>query len=57
MKLKQLEKAPIIETYINLSKDGKYVIHKTVITDIKPVTYYEKVFKGEPAEEIPESDI
>ena len=37
---------PIIETSITKSKNGKYLIHKTVITDIKPVKYYEKVFSG-----------
>ncbi len=36
---------PIIETSINLSKDKKFVIHRTVITDIKPKTYYEKVME------------
>ena len=34
---------PIVETQISKSKDGKYVIHKTIITDIKPVKYWEKV--------------
>ena len=34
---------PIIETSIGKSKDGKYIIHKTIITDIKPVKYYEKI--------------
>tara|TARA_Y100000034_G_scaffold114516_1_gene150715 strand:+ start:559 stop:726 length:168 start_codon:yes stop_codon:yes gene_type:complete len=37
-------KGPILETQISKSKDGKYVIHRTVITDIKPVAYFEKVF-------------
>jgi hypothetical protein len=42
----QKRNTPIIETHISKSKDGKYIIHKTVITDIKPVAYYEKVFAG-----------
>ena len=37
---------PILETHISTSKDGRYIIHKTVITDIKPVGYYEKVMEG-----------
>lgn len=46
----QTEKGkPILETHISKSKDGKYIIHKTVITDIKPVTYYQKVLE-EPSE-------
>ena len=41
----QPKNTPIVETHISKSKDGKYVIHKTVITDIKPVKYYEKVLE------------
>ncbi len=37
---------PITETQIGKSKDGKYIIHKTIITDIKPVKYYEKVMEN-----------
>lgn len=37
---------PILETHISVSKDGKYIIHKTSIVDIKPVSYYEKVLEG-----------
>ena len=42
-KLEQLKKMPIVETVITKSEDGQWVIHKTVITDIKPVSYYEKI--------------
>ena len=38
-------KSPLVETKISLSKDSKWLIHQTVITDIKPVSYYEKVFE------------
>lgn len=40
-KLKQL-KGPILKTNIRKSKDSKWIIHETIITDIKPVTYFEK---------------
>ncbi len=40
-KIEQLKKQPIIETVITKSEDEQWVIHKTVITDIKPVSYYE----------------
>ncbi len=46
----QLEKMPIIETRISKSKDGRFLIHKTVITDIKPVEYYKVVLEKESAE-------
>ena len=47
---KQIEKVarmPIIETRISLSKDRRYVIHRTEIVDIKPTSYWEKVFAEE----------
>jgi hypothetical protein len=34
---------PITETSMGLSKDKKFFIHRTTITDIKPVKYVEKV--------------
>lgn len=37
---------PVIETKITKSRDGKWLIHKTVITDIKPVSYYEKILES-----------
>ncbi len=46
---KQLKKMPKIETKIRKSKDGKYIINKTVITHIRPVEYYEAIMKDEPA--------
>jgi hypothetical protein len=40
------KRQPILEVKIEKSNDGKWVIHKTVITDIKPTSYYEKVING-----------
>ncbi|MDP3699248.1 MAG: hypothetical protein Q8R47_06725 [Nanoarchaeota archaeon] len=45
-KTKEFDNKPIVETQISKSKDGKYLIHKTIITDIKPVKYYEKVMES-----------
>ena len=42
-KIEQLAKQPIIESYVSKSEDGKWLIHKTIVTDIKPVSYFEKV--------------
>jgi hypothetical protein len=36
---------PIVETRVRLSKDGEYVVHETRIVDIKPVSYYGKMFE------------
>jgi len=51
LKLEQLNKQPIIESSVGLSEDKKWVIHKTVITDIKPMSYVEKVLSGKKKEE------
>ena len=46
MEQNQYEKrGPEVETAILKSKDGRYIIHRTIITDIKPVKYYEKVLE------------
>jgi len=45
-KAEQLNRQPIIETTISKSKDKKWVVHKTVITDIKPVSYFKKVVEN-----------
>jgi len=44
-KIEQLNKQPVVETAVSKSEDGKWLIHKTIITDIKPVSYFEKVLK------------
>ena len=43
VKIQQINKQPIVESSVSKSEDGKWLIHKTVITDIKPVSYFEKV--------------
>ena len=45
-KIEQLNKMPVIETAETLSGDGRWYIHKTVITSLKPVKYLEKVLNG-----------
>ena len=49
-KLEALKKMPVIETVVFKSKDGKYVVNKTTITDIKPVNYFQAVLDSEPKE-------
>jgi hypothetical protein len=44
-RIEQLQKAPILESNVMKSEDGKWIVHKTVITDIKPVAYLEKVME------------
>ena len=42
-KIEQLKKQPIIETVIKKSENGEWILHQTVITDIKPISYLKKV--------------
>ena len=50
-KEEQLKRMPKVATQIFKSKNGKYLVHKTVITDIKPVEYYKVVFDGPVSDE------
>ncbi len=40
---KLLKQLPIIKTVVSKSKDGKYLIHKTEIVHIKPMSYYKAI--------------
>lgn len=51
-KIEQLNRQPIVETSMKLSEDGMWVIHKTIITDIKPRSYFSKLFE-KPSEQKP----
>lgn len=50
-KEEQLKKMPLIETKVVKSKDGKYIIHRTVITSIKPVAYYNTILESDGSKE------
>ena len=45
----KVREMPLIETKISKSKDGKYLLHKTVITTIRPLAYYEAVLADKEA--------
>lgn len=47
-KEEQLRKMPLISFHARKSKDGKYIVHQTIFTDIKPLKYYEKVVTSAP---------
>ena len=44
-KIEQLKKQPIVETVIKRSGDGEWILHQTIITDIKPVSYLKKIIE------------
>lgn len=51
----QLKKMPQVEAKLTRSKDGKYLIHKTIITHIKPVEYYKAVIDNTIKENVVEA--
>jgi len=42
-KIKQLKKMPLIQTRVRRLKDSNLIVHQTVISDIRPIEYYEAV--------------
>ena len=42
-KEEQLRAMPYIQSTVRKSKDGTFLIHRTTITHIKPVAYYETI--------------
>ncbi|MFP4522981.1 MAG: hypothetical protein ACOCQQ_00610 [Candidatus Nanoarchaeia archaeon] len=46
-KEEQLRKMPLIQSTFQKSKDGRYLVHKTTITTIRPIAYFEKVIENE----------
>ncbi|MGM5488250.1 MAG: hypothetical protein ACQESG_04840 [Nanobdellota archaeon] len=49
----QIKKMPYIETKVEKSKDGRYLINRTTITHVRPVEYYQAVLDGEKVESEP----
>ena len=42
-KIEQLKKMPLIQTRIRRIKDSNLILHQTIISDIRPIEYYEAV--------------
>lgn len=42
-KMKQLKKMPLVQTRIRRLKDTNLIIHQTIISDIRPLEYYQAV--------------
>lgn len=42
-KEKQLRKMPNIQSRIKASRNGRYIIQQTVITNVKPIEYYNAI--------------
>ncbi len=55
-----LKKMPIIESKITTSKDGRFLIHRTIMTHIMPTDYYRAVLSNSvkvTEEELSDDDI
>lgn len=50
-----LRKMPIIENKITTSKDGRFLIHRTIMTHIMPTDYYRAVLAN--AVKVTEEDL
>ena len=46
-KIQELNEQPVVETFMYISQDGKWFVHKTMITDIKSVNYVKRVMDNE----------
>jgi len=43
LKIEQLNKQPILETSVQQSEDKRWIVIKTIITQIYPMSYMDKV--------------
>jgi len=50
-KEEQLKKQPLLETKVFKSQNGQYIVFKTTITEIKPISYMEKVVSNPPMQQ------
>ena len=48
------DEPPQLESSVTISKNGRYVIHRTIITHIKPVAYYETILRNAQRNEAPQ---
>ena len=46
-KEEQLRNMPRIESKFAKTKDGRLIIHRTIITTVRPRLYFEKILEGE----------
>ena len=44
-KEEQIRQMPLIKNKVSKSKDGRFLIHRTEIINIKPTAYYEAVLR------------
>lgn len=42
-KVEQLKKMPLVQTRIRRIKESNLILHQTIISDVRPIEYYEAV--------------
>ncbi|MFH1133868.1 MAG: hypothetical protein V1735_05220 [Nanoarchaeota archaeon] len=42
-KLEQLKRMPLIESKIFKTPDSRFIVHRTIISQVKPVEYYQAI--------------
>jgi hypothetical protein len=42
-KIEQLKKMPLMQTRIRRLKDSNLILHQTIISDLRPIEYYQAV--------------
>ncbi|MFH1073044.1 MAG: hypothetical protein V1743_06465 [Nanoarchaeota archaeon] len=55
-KEEQLKKMPRIESRIYKSRNGKYIVQRTIISSVKPVAYLQKIIDGDHDVTVTEED-
>lgn len=50
------QNTPIVQTKISKSEDGRFIVHKTIITDIKPAEYYKAIMQSPAEDYVTEED-
>jgi len=51
-KEEQLKKMPAIETRVRKSQDGNFLVHQTIITHVRPMTYYKAILENPEAVDV-----
>ncbi len=46
-KIEQLKNMPLIESKVFKTPDERYIVHRTIISQVKPVEYYRAVLENQ----------
>lgn len=46
-KMEQLKKMPLIESKVFKTPDDRFIVHRTIISQVKPVEYYRAILENE----------